>query len=34
MSLLASWLASPPLEAAFLPTRDKVIAAVKQLVEY
>jgi pyruvate/2-oxoglutarate/acetoin dehydrogenase E1 component len=25
---------SPPLEAAFLPTRDKVIAAVKQLVEY
>jgi 2-oxoisovalerate dehydrogenase E1 component beta subunit len=25
---------SPPLEAAFLPTRDKVIAAVKQLVAY
>jgi 2-oxoisovalerate dehydrogenase E1 component beta subunit len=25
---------SPPLEAAFLPTRDKVVAAVKQLVEY
>ncbi len=25
---------SPPLEAAFLPTRDKVIASVKQLVEY
>jgi pyruvate/2-oxoglutarate/acetoin dehydrogenase E1 component len=25
---------SPPLEAAFMPTRDKVIAAVKQLVEY
>jgi pyruvate/2-oxoglutarate/acetoin dehydrogenase E1 component len=25
---------SPPLEAAFLPTREKVIAAVKQLVEY
>jgi pyruvate/2-oxoglutarate/acetoin dehydrogenase E1 component len=25
---------SPPLEAAFMPTRDKVIAAVKQLVDY
>jgi 2-oxoisovalerate dehydrogenase E1 component beta subunit len=25
---------SPTLEAAFMPTRDKVIAAVKQLVEY
>ncbi len=25
---------SPPLEAAFMPTREKVIAAVKQLVEY
>jgi 2-oxoisovalerate dehydrogenase E1 component beta subunit len=25
---------SPPLEQAFLPTRDKVIAAIKQLVEY
>jgi 2-oxoisovalerate dehydrogenase E1 component beta subunit len=25
---------SPPLEAAFLPTRDKVVAALKQLVEY
>jgi 2-oxoisovalerate dehydrogenase E1 component beta subunit len=25
---------SPPLEAAFMPTRDKVIAAVKQLVAY
>jgi pyruvate/2-oxoglutarate/acetoin dehydrogenase E1 component len=25
---------SPPLEAAFLPTRDKVVAALQQLVEY
>lgn len=25
---------SPPLEAAFLPTRDKVVAAVRKLVEY
>lgn len=25
---------SPPLEAAYLPTRDKVVAALKRLVEY
>ncbi|MCQ2992453.1 alpha-ketoacid dehydrogenase subunit beta, partial [Pseudomonas tremae] len=25
---------SPPLEAAFLPNRDKVVAAVRKLVEY